>query len=121
MGAAQHSQHKCALLSSFALLQLRRLMLRDGSSAPDAQARIDAQLPLAVKEQLADVAVTNDGGLQQLHEQVTHLVNQLQQRSMSWCSWLTTPSGLLLGQPWGCGGWGAGVCTGRCCGDNSAG
>jgi hypothetical protein len=51
-------------------LQLQRLMLRDGSSAADAQARIDAQLPLATKEQLADVVLHNDGGIQQLQAQV---------------------------------------------------
>lgn len=51
-------------------LQLQRLMLRDGSSAADAQARIDAQLPLATKEQLADVVLHNDSDIQQLQAQV---------------------------------------------------
>ncbi len=45
-------------------------MLRDGSSAAEAQARIDAQLPLAVKEQLAHVVLHNDGDVQQLQDQV---------------------------------------------------
>jgi dephospho-CoA kinase len=45
-------------------------MLRDGSSAGDAQARIDAQLPLAQKEALAQVVLHNDGDRQALQEQV---------------------------------------------------
>lgn len=45
-------------------------MLRDGSSAGDAQARIDAQLPLAQKEALAQVVLHNDGDRQELQEQV---------------------------------------------------
>ena len=52
------------------LLQLQRLMRRDGSSSDEAQARIDAQLPLSVKEQLADVVLHNDGDIGQLQDQV---------------------------------------------------
>jgi hypothetical protein len=51
-------------------VQLQRLMLRDGSTQADAQARIDAQLPLAQKERLAHVVIRNDGDIQQLQEQV---------------------------------------------------
>lgn len=51
-------------------LQLQRLMQRDGSTAADAQARIDAQLPLSVKEAAADVILRNNGDLKQLQEQV---------------------------------------------------
>lgn len=46
-------------------------MLRDGSSAADAQSRIDAQLPLAEKQRLAHVVIHNDGDRQQLEEQVS--------------------------------------------------
>lgn len=45
-------------------------MLRDGFTAAEAQSRIDAQLPLSVKEQLADVVLDNDGDFEELHEQV---------------------------------------------------
>jgi dephospho-CoA kinase len=45
-------------------------MLRDGSTQADAQARIDAQLPLAQKQRLAHVVIRNDGDIQQLQEQV---------------------------------------------------
>lgn len=51
-------------------MQLQRLMQRDGSSAADAQSRINSQLPLSVKEQLADVVINNDGDLDQLQAQV---------------------------------------------------
>jgi dephospho-CoA kinase len=52
------------------VLQLKRLMLRDGSTAADAQARIDAQLPLSAKEQLAHVVIHNDADLHLLQQQV---------------------------------------------------
>lgn len=84
------------VVSASPTVQLQRLMLRDGSSAGDAQARIDAQLPLAQKEALAQVVLHNDGDRQALQEQVSELVRQLQARSRSWCTWLATPSGLLL-------------------------
>lgn len=46
-------------------------MLRDGSTAAEAQARIDAQLPLSVKEQLAHVVIHNDADLDLLQQQVS--------------------------------------------------
>lgn len=58
------------LLTCLPVLQLQRLMLRDGSNAGDAQARIDAQLPLSQKEALAQVVLHNDGDRQELQEQV---------------------------------------------------
>lgn len=54
----------------FQRVQLQRLMVRDGSTQADAQARIDSQLPLAQKERLAHVVIRNDGDLQQLQDQV---------------------------------------------------
>jgi dephospho-CoA kinase len=50
--------------------QLARLMERDGSTKEEAQARIDAQLPLKEKEALADIVIRNDGHLHQLREAV---------------------------------------------------
>jgi dephospho-CoA kinase len=39
--------------------QLQRLMVRDQLSQPEAQARMDAQWPLARKRLLADVLISN--------------------------------------------------------------
>jgi dephospho-CoA kinase len=44
-------------------LQLRRLMVRDGLSEPDALARIAAQAPLAQKKLLADYLIDTSGTL----------------------------------------------------------
>jgi len=43
--------------------QIARLMARDGSTAEEAQSRIDSQLPLEEKLALADHVVRNDGAL----------------------------------------------------------
>jgi len=53
------------------VLQLQRLMLRDGSSSVQAQARIDSQRPLAEKMKLANIVLLNDGSVQQLQEQAS--------------------------------------------------
>eukprot|EP00775_Hariotina_reticulata_P013429 gene13429-13557_t len=59
-------------------VQLQRLMLRDGSSSTQAQARIDAQMPLAEKVDLADIVLMNDGSVQQLQEQASACMDSLQ-------------------------------------------
>eukprot|EP00878_Enallax_costatus_P041383 GHUV01048131.1.p1 GENE.GHUV01048131.1~~GHUV01048131.1.p1 ORF type:complete len:107 (-),score=8.40 GHUV01048131.1:129-449(-) len=60
--------HVCCL---FLLVgQLRRLMLRDGSTEEAAQARITSQMPLAHKVQLADRVLNNDGDVEVLQQQV---------------------------------------------------
>lgn len=46
-------------------LQIERAMRRSGWSAEQAAARIDAQLPLEHKRQLADYVIENDGPVQQ--------------------------------------------------------
>lgn len=50
--------------------QLARLMARDGSTAEEAQKRIDAQLPLAKKLELADHVIRNDGALPETEQRV---------------------------------------------------
>jgi len=47
-------------------LRLARLMLRDGLSRADAEARLSSQLPLAQKVAQADVVLQNNGDLVQL-------------------------------------------------------
>lgn len=50
--------------------QIARLMARDGSTAEQAQKRIDAQLPLEEKLALADYVIRNDGALPETEQQV---------------------------------------------------
>jgi dephospho-CoA kinase len=45
-------------------------MRRDGSTAADAQARIDAQMPLAAMAARADCVIHNDGTPKELRRQV---------------------------------------------------
>jgi hypothetical protein len=66
-------------------LQLKRLMLRDGSTAADAQARIDAQLPLSVKTQMGHVVIHNDADLALLQEQVSLRHSTEQRQSHTPC------------------------------------
>lgn len=57
--------------------QLKRLMARDNYSEEDAQARIDAQMPLSEKEAQADFKINNNGDQAMLQKQVASLINQL--------------------------------------------
>jgi dephospho-CoA kinase len=59
-------------------LQLRRLEQR-GISPELARQRLAKQLPLARKCELADFVILNDGSLQFLREQVSHLAHRLLQ------------------------------------------
>ena len=60
--------------------QLDRLTRLRGMSAEDAQARIDAQAPLAAKLAVADYVIDNDGAPADLAPQVDRLWEQLQAR-----------------------------------------
>ena len=51
-------------------LQLRRLVERDGMSADDARARIDAQMPIDDKRALATWVIDNSGTVQDTQRQV---------------------------------------------------
>ena len=57
--------------------QLRRTMARDGASAAEAQARIDAQLPLAEKIRVATAVINNDGDVEATRAEVEALVQGL--------------------------------------------
>lgn len=58
-------------------LQLERAMRRSGWSAEQAAARIDAQLPLMQKRELADYVIDNDGPIQQTLEQADRVLNAI--------------------------------------------
>ena len=64
-------------------LQRARLQARDGLDAQAAQARLDAQLPLAHKEALADYILHNDAGWSELDSRVASLWDTLISQSGS--------------------------------------
>ena len=58
------------LVSTPVDVQRARLQARDDLSAADAQARIDAQMPLSEKAKRADVVIDNSGDLEQTRRQL---------------------------------------------------
>ena len=56
--------------------QLGRLQQRDGLSAAEAKARIDAQWPLSRKRELADVVIDNRGSADALIDQLNRCVQR---------------------------------------------
>jgi dephospho-CoA kinase len=63
--------------------QIERLMRDRGMPERDVQARIDAQLPLGAKEEVADVIVHNEGTLEDLEAQVDRVWWDLNARAGS--------------------------------------
>ena len=61
-------------------VQLERLMARDGITREAAQARIDAQLPLAQKVAVADYVIDNGGELEDTEVQVEAVIKALEGR-----------------------------------------
>ncbi|PNH09587.1 Dephospho-CoA kinase domain-containing protein, partial [Tetrabaena socialis] len=70
--------------------QLSRLVHRDGGSTERAVARINSQMPLDAKRRLADVVIENEGGLEQLRDQVRQLAARLRRGARAW-GLLTSP------------------------------
>lgn len=58
-------------------VQKRRLAVRDGFSDAEAQARLDAQMPIDQKAARADVVVENDGDLESLRAKAGPLLRDL--------------------------------------------
>ena len=58
-------------------VQQDRLITRDGLTTQEAQSRINAQLPLAKKEKLADYLINNDGSWSALDHQIDELWSTL--------------------------------------------
>jgi dephospho-CoA kinase len=58
-------------------VQRLRLIARDGFTLTEANARIEAQLPLARKVAVADYVVTNNGNLDSTRAQVARVHEQL--------------------------------------------
>ncbi len=61
--------------------QLARIQARDGLSAEDAQKRLDAQLPLSKKIEVADWVIHNDGTLDETRSQVLDVFHQLRDQT----------------------------------------
>jgi len=80
-------------------LQLQRLTQRDNIPHAAAQARINAQLPLASKLEYSDHVIDNSGSLADLESQVTSLVERLRRDAgRTWViNWLIPPVGLIAG------------------------
>ena len=58
-------------------VQLERLMLRDGISLQEAQARIDSQMPQAEKQKFADYLIDTSDGFEPTRERTVAVYNQL--------------------------------------------
>lgn len=61
--------------------QLARIQKRDGLNTEDAQKRIDAQLPLSKKIEVADWVIHNDGTLDQTSSQVEAVFGELREHT----------------------------------------
>lgn len=61
--------------------QLQRLMLRDGMARQEAQARIDAQMPIEEKRKKATIVIDNSGSLEATKQQSLRVYAQLAQRA----------------------------------------
>lgn len=66
-----------------AAVQRRRLMLRDGFSADQAQARIDAQMPMEQKRSRATLVIDNGGDLSETEKQAMAIYRDLARRARS--------------------------------------
>lgn len=58
-------------------VQLERLIARDGGSEETARGMLDAQLPLADKEAVADIVIRNDAGLEELERAVDAVLGEI--------------------------------------------
>jgi len=58
-------------------VQLERLMLRDGISLQEEQARIDSQMPQAEKQKFADYLIDTSDGFEPTRERTVAVYNQL--------------------------------------------
>lgn len=66
------------------MLQVSRLLARDGFTEEHAAARIASQMPLADRMKLADLVIDNDGDLDQLENNVQQVMHKIQQGSALW-------------------------------------
>lgn len=58
-------------------VQVERTMARDACDAAEAERRIEAQLPIDEKREMADHVIDNSGTIENTREQVVALVTRL--------------------------------------------
>ncbi|KAL8471438.1 hypothetical protein ACS0TY_028283 [Phlomoides rotata] len=63
--------------------QLQRLMSRDGTIAEEAKSRINAQMPLDLKREKADILIDNSGSLDDLNECFREVIVQVR-KPLTW-------------------------------------
>ncbi|KMY51208.1 dephospho-CoA kinase [Peribacillus loiseleuriae] len=69
-----HMVDKTILIYVDERIQLERLMKRNGLSEVEAKARIDSQMPLVEKKELADAVINNNGSLLESQKQVKQVL-----------------------------------------------
>ncbi|MDY6904263.1 MAG: dephospho-CoA kinase [Thermodesulfobacteriota bacterium] len=62
-------------------IQLERLMRRDSINEADARARINSQMPVEQKRQMADFVIDNSGTIEQTETQVEEIYNILKDKA----------------------------------------
>ncbi len=58
-------------------IQLQRIMNRDKFTEEEARIRINSQLPIEYKCELADYIIYNNGTIEEIYEEVDHVINEL--------------------------------------------
>ncbi|HEX6240094.1 MAG TPA: dephospho-CoA kinase [Polyangiales bacterium] len=64
------AMHRLVVVSVDPVVQLARLIRRDGLTESEARARIDAQMPLEKKLEVADFVIDNSGEPEAVHDRV---------------------------------------------------
>lgn len=62
--------HQVVVVYTSKETQLKRLMERDGLNETEAKDRIDSQMSIEDKKELADIVIDNEGSLRETYEQV---------------------------------------------------
>ncbi|GER24744.1 dephospho-CoA kinase family [Striga asiatica] len=75
--------------------QLERLMLRDGSTAKEAQSKINAQMPLDLKKSKADIVIDNSGSLGDLNERFEEVLVQVS-KPLTWAEFGLSRDGAIV-------------------------
>jgi len=85
------------LISCSSSTQLRRLMARDGLGREEAESRMEAQMPLALKENRANYIICNDNvTFEELGNDVKKVINGIRKDSRVQ-GLVTSPLGVVVG------------------------
>ncbi|KAF7804837.1 dephospho-CoA kinase [Senna tora] len=75
--------------------QIQRLMARDRSSEEDARNRVNAQMPLDVKRNKADIVIDNTGSLDDLNEEFRKVLFEVS-KPLTWTQFWLSRNGALV-------------------------